>query len=173
MRYNKYLPCTTSLATEGISISSSTSLYTSTSCKLHQWFIKSRAYAIEVGKRIMLTHLQTSCTWSLESSVRARISCLRIPSSNRKRRAPSLMVSVRSSFFCTCQLLECSLLRQKYEINHSFSTALKPKNTQNKQVEHVHTCSWLGTLGYCSSWPHFPLQGQLGFRAVSTGRHHL
>lgn len=56
--------------------------------------------------------LQTSWMWSFESSVNARRSCLRIPSSIRKRRAPSLMVSVRSSFLWTRQSLEPCLFKE-------------------------------------------------------------
>lgn len=48
----------------------------------------------------------TSWMWSFESSVKARMSFLRIPSSKMKRRAPSLMVSVRSSFLLTCKSLD-------------------------------------------------------------------
>lgn len=48
---------------------------------------------------------QTSSIWSFESSVKASRSCRRIPSSTKKRRAPSLIVSVRSSFFATFQFL--------------------------------------------------------------------
>lgn len=46
---------------------------------------------------LLMFNVCTSSTWSFESSVSARISFLRMPSSRRKRRAPSLMVSVKSS----------------------------------------------------------------------------
>lgn len=60
----------------------------------------------ENKKKERFSDFHTSWMWSFESSVKARMSFLRIPSSKMKRRAPSLMVSVRSSFLLTCKSLD-------------------------------------------------------------------
>lgn len=77
--------------------------------------------------------LQTSWMWSFESSVNARRSCLRIPSSIRKRRAPSLMVSVRSSFLWTRQSLEPCLFKEGL-CKQRFLKTPKRNKRQRKQV---------------------------------------
>jgi len=55
----------------------------------------------------------TSSTCNLESSVKASISCLLIPASIRNIRAPSFIVSVRSSLLSSCWLLTACLIDQK------------------------------------------------------------
>lgn len=51
----------------------------------------------------------TSSTCNLESSVKASISCLLIPASIRNIRAPSFIVSVRSSLLSNCRFLTACL----------------------------------------------------------------
>jgi len=99
------LPLATSTATEGTSIWSSTSLYTSTSCREYESEFSSTKLRTFKGVERVILLTQTSSIWSFESSVKARRSCLRMPSSTKKRRAPSLIVSVRSNFLSTFQSL--------------------------------------------------------------------
>ena len=99
--FTRSLPLATSTATEGTSIWSSTNLYTSTSCREYESEFSSTELRTFRGVERVILLTQTSSIWSFESSVKARKSCLRIPSSTKKRRAPSLIVSVRSNFLST------------------------------------------------------------------------
>lgn len=115
--------------------------------------------------------------WSLESSVKARRSCLRIPSSIMKSRAPSLIVSVRSNFCSFFKWLLAPLKKQtrRCEKSHIIVEQDNAKGILRQTVKKGVPRSTYYSLemqGFCSvSW-HFPLQEILGFPVVSTGRDH-
>lgn len=98
------LPCRTSKATDGKSTSSSTNLYTSTSYTSNITHFSNFINWLSILLiNTWLEIIKTSWIWSLESSVKARRSCRRIPASSMNKRAPSFMVPVRSNLLWTCQ----------------------------------------------------------------------
>lgn len=107
--------------------------------------------------------------WSLESSVKARRSCLRIPSSSMKSRAPSLIVSVRSSF---CSIFKCLLVPLTKTYQKSVITVEHDNYTSpNKDCQEVTYYS-LEMQGFRSVLWRFPLLELSGSPVVSTGRDH-
>lgn len=136
-----------------------------------QNLVERKNWSFVVGKRKVHCNLHTSSMWSFESSVKARMSFLRIPSSKMNRRAPSLMVSVRSSFLLTGNSLDPCLHRRAQTL---YIRVLPLPSRRINKIGHkkIQTFLSLAMQDCCSSLTHFLWQEQWDFLAASIGKHH-